>query len=165
MKKWTKVTWLNHLQNGSDKKDTSVLFGFLRLHLFAYVCHTRRLWRKQCRYASTGQFEKHVQLDWLHLSRWFFSWVQLFYHIRCGCRRLKGRTENRVLWHWDLWMNIRRRALRRDRTTGVLPNEVESGPERSVSEQHESCSRQRTNILTNTFHCYCFEQFCTCPLS
>ena len=40
-----------------------------------------------------------VRLDWVHWSRWFFSWLQFYYQIRSDCKRERCKREaaNRIV--------------------------------------------------------------------
>ena len=50
-------------------------------------------------------------------------------------------------------------------TRGTLSNEMQSGPECSLLDPSEKCSRWRIYFLANTFRCYCRWQLCTSRLS
>ena len=130
VEKWTNQVWPDHLQKGSGKKKIAVLLGLLPT-LHAY--YPRPFWREQSWSISAGQCGNSVQLDWLHLSRWFFPWQNFYYSIRSDCRRRKIQNKDDKPYSsqlWNPWTNTRRRTLRRERATvGTLPNEVVSVPE------------------------------------
>ena len=151
-----------------QKAKIPVLLGLQRKHA-AHARYPRPLWKKQSWCITAGQCGNPVQLDWIHLSRWFFPLLQFYHSIRFDCRRerFQSRTTDRVLHSVGSYQrNTNQRNLRRERaTSGTFSNEVESVPECSLLDQPEKCSRQRIEIPASEFQCYHPRQLCASRLS